>query len=250
MDNLWKEFSLFDGSDSSITIGNLEVRIVGKSGGARIHLDGRALESTELKEGWRDISLPEDYQIRIVPRTPDLPVVLRPDEPIELAVDARFDFEVLLPVWAEIRHTYGKYRKRDDGLLFDLPTRSLKRSWFGTPESGEVAYTWSFSPNVRRTYQRFLMTVPVTIENRSNATLHFERFLLRVIHLGVYRINNQLSTNHVTVVFKGSEQMSQITFEPNDSVARRGGILLSSPRMNSSNDMIRKSFGWLKELAI
>jgi hypothetical protein len=250
VNRVWTEVTLAEGYDSSLSIGDFDVRVIHKDGGARFHFDGRALEGTVESAGWRDVSLPPGDTLRFVPRTPDLPVVLRSDEPIVLGVTAAMEFEVLLPVWMEIRHAPGTARKREESVLFDIPSRSLKRSWFGTPESGEVAYAWSFSPETKRRYQRHLLAVPVRIVNRSNSPLRFERFLLRVVHLAVYRIGDRLATNEVTVNFKGSEQLSVISFEPSESVVRRGGELLSAPRENSGTDMIRKSFGWLRELAV
>lgn len=250
VNKVWTGISVAEGYDSSFSIGDFDVRVIHKNDGARFYFDGRALDGTAESVGWRDVSLPKGDILRFVPRTPDLPVVLRSDEPIVLGVTATLEFDVLLPVWMEIRHAPETGRKREESVLFDIPSRSLKRSWFGTPESGEVAYAWSFSPESKRKYQRHLLTVPVRIVNRSNSPLRFERFLLRVVHLAVYRISERLATNEVTVSFKGSEQLSVISFEPNDSVVRRGGALLSGPRENSGTDMIRKSFGWLRELAV
>jgi hypothetical protein len=238
-----------EGKDFVFSAGDLEGRLVATEDGIRMHLDGRVFATFPDLKGWRDISLPEKHEIFLVPRTPDLPVVLRSEELMELAVDSTMDMEVLLPLWLQVCHTGKKDRKTVEGVLEDIPTISMKRSWFGTPESGEVAYSWRFYPRDRRSYQRHLLTVPVTIHNRSSSVLRFERVLLRVIHLGVFSLGERLMTNKVTIVFKGTEQLSQISFESDESVKRRGGISRSGPREQSNSAIIRKSFSWLRELA-
>lgn len=238
-----------DDRDATFSIGELEVRLIGEGTNVRMHLDGRALTGMPERGGWRDVTIPPGHTIRIVPRTPDLPVVLRSDELIELAVDAGVQFNLFIPMWIEFLHEGKKDRKPVEGSLEDVPTVALKRSWFGTPESGEVSYSWRFTPGGRRSHQRHFLTVPVTIVNRSSTVLRFERFLLRAIHLSVYELQGRLVTNAVTVAFKGSEQMSQITFENDASMEKKGGRLKSGPRERSNGDIIRKSFSWLWELA-
>ncbi len=244
-----EQYTPSDNRDASFSIGELEVRLIGHGDGVRMHLDGRALLGMPERAGWRDVTIPAEHTINIVPRTPDLPIVLRSDELIELAVDARVQFDLFIPMWIEFVHEGKKDKKVTGGSLEDVPTVALKRSWFGTPESGEVAYSWRFAPRSRRSHQRHFLTVPVTIVNRSTAVLRFERFLLRAIHLSVYELRGRLVTNSVTVAFKGSEQMSQITFENDVSMEKKGARLKSGPRERSNGDIIRKSFSWLWELA-
>ena len=251
MENTWGLFPIEPGHDKTISIGDLEARIVGVNEGLRVHIDGRAIQTTAESSGWREMLLPQGHAVRLRPRTPDLPVVLRVDEPVVIAVNARLSFEVLLPLWLEIGHAKAHPRRDISGVLLDLPTKLLKRSWFGTPESGEVAYSWRINPRSQRAYQRHLVSVSVSIVNRSTTVLRFERFLLRAVHLGVYKRGSILETNGVDVAFKGNEQLSQITFETHEHITQRGGgVLLGPPREQSGNDMIRKSFGWLRELAV
>ncbi len=249
MELTWDSVSPAPGHDFVFSIGDLEGRLVGGEKGMRIHLDGRALAGSPDLRGWRDVSLPPGHTVRVVPRTPDLPVVLRSSELIELASNAKVSFEVYLPLWIQLVHTGRPERKMVEGVLDDVPSVALKRSWFGNRESGEVAYSWRFTACARQSYQRHFLTVPVSIVNRSNAVLRFESFLLRVIHLSVFSDDDRLVTNGVTVVFKGTEQLSQISFENDDAILSRGGIRRSGPRESSSSDIIRRSFSWLRELA-
>jgi len=250
MDKTWETFSVPDGHDRAISVGDLDLRFVAADQRVRVHLDGRALDPVLYRTGWQNVSLPELHEIQILPRTPDLPVVLRSDEPIALAVNARLTVEVFLPLWVEILHLRTSGRREESGVLFDLPTKALKRSWFGTPESGEVAYSWRFIPLSRQLYQRHTVAVPVTIVNRSSSVLKFERFLLRAIHLGVYQERKRLVTNGVTVAFKGSEQLSQISFESHETMLQRGNVMRSAPREHTNSDIIRKSFAWLRDLTV
>ncbi|MDA3947664.1 MAG: hypothetical protein PF508_00430, partial [Spirochaeta sp.] len=86
MEKTWGLFPIEPGHDKSFSVGDLEAHIIGAEAGIRVHIDGRALLTATEKPGWLDILLPPGHVIRQRPRTPDLPVVLRTDEPVVVAV--------------------------------------------------------------------------------------------------------------------------------------------------------------------
>lgn len=249
MNKTWNAVELTGDLDRTVRVGDVSIRVISETDRTRLYFDGAALADTEIRPGWNEISIPDGHSLVVRPRTPDLPVVLRPDDPISLAVGSSLAFEVLLPVWVELCHE-PPHRRSGGGVLFDIPSKSLKRSWFGTPAGGEVSYSWRFDLSKRRSYQRHLISVPVTIRNQSSAVLRFERFLLRVVHLGVYQVGEHLQSNGVSVSFKGAEQLSQISFESDEDMRKRNAVRMSEPRERSGNDIIRKSFGWLRELTV
>ncbi|MEX2442857.1 MAG: hypothetical protein WD492_04600 [Alkalispirochaeta sp.] len=247
---MWGTIAFEDPEEVSFTLSELEVRIIHKDDSYRIHLDGNLLKNrVGISSGWNEVHIPPSSALSLEPATPDLPIVLRPQEPIALAPGAEISYRVQLPLWVRLVAVPGRNRKGSErDILFDLPAQTLKRTWFGTGESGEIGYSWRFLPRSTERYQKHLFCVPLIIRNSSQTVLWFERLLLRVIHLDLYRVARQIETNRVTVSFKGSEQLSQVTFEPPASAAQRGAKLLSEHRETANQDIIRRSFLWLRDL--
>lgn len=248
---MWGEVSLGDPGEHAVSIGNLDVRIVRRDGFFRVHLGGSVVETVPVSAGWHELHGGSDgTTVALLPSTPDLPVVIKPDEPIALAAGAEISYRIHLPVWVRVvaRSAEGRKPVREETIL-DVPARALKRTWFGTGEGGEVGYAWSFLPRAREPLQRHRFVVPLTVRNGSQSVLWFERLLLRVIHLDLYLVDDRLESNGVTVAFKGRDQLSQVSFDNSASIERRGGRIFATRRVPANPDMVRRSFLWLRELA-
>lgn len=248
---MWGPLLFEDPEEVAFTFSELDVRIVYKDGSYRVHLDGAPIKHRfGVLPGWNEVHSAPGTVLTMEPATPDLPVVLRPQEPIAVAPGAQISYRVQLPLWIRLVSVPQENRRGIDTTpLFDLPTVALKRTWFGTGESGEIGYSWKFLPRSQERYQRHLFSVPLTIRNSSQSVLWFERLLLRVVHLDLYRVHRQIETNQVTVAFKGSEQLSQVTFESAAGAAQRGAKLVAERREPANQDIIRRSFLWLRDLA-
>ncbi len=246
--SIWGDVELEPGKDRSVSVGEVELRFARNEADWRVGYFGRIVGDSGLVEGWRTVPGTGLAPPRLLPATPDLPVVLKPDTPVALVPGASVHYEVSLPIW--VRVTVAGKRGRDlfTDTLADLPSHMIKRTWFGTPETGEVAYGWRFSPENSRSPRRDEFSVPLTIRNRSESVLWFERLLLRVVHLDLYGTGSGVTSNSVTVSFKGLEQYSQITWGDGQSLIRAGYRKLAGCREPASNDIIRKSFIWLRDL--
>lgn len=247
MHDTWSELDIAEGSEVSRSVGDLQLRIVRSNHIYRIHMDGGPARS-EGVAGWHDAHVGANGRVRVEPATPNLPIVLRPTIPIALSCGESVHYRVLLPLWIRITTDGGMTGYRRE-VLFDLPCRTLKRTWFGAAGGGEIAYVRAFDPQSREAYQNHQCVVPVTIRNSSDSVLWFERFLLRVVHLDLYRMDRCIESNGVTVAFKGREQLSQISFESARTTIEQGGAPLTTSRIPAGSDIIRKSFLWLKSLA-
>jgi hypothetical protein len=251
MKQLWSPLALSDPGESTFSIGDLEGRVVLRDGCYRLHLDGKVVgETGPIPAGWRELHVAPSATLAFEPATPDLPIVLKPQEAVAVAPDQTVRYLVRLPLWVRLiaNTPYEGRRGERQDVFLDAPTRELKRTWFGTSESGDVGYGWSFLPRVAAPPQRNLFTVPLTIINTSPSVLWFDRLLLRVVHLDLYRFGDHVESNGVTVAFKGVDHFSQITFEESHAITSRGGTLLSSRRVYAGQDIVRRSFLWLREL--
>jgi hypothetical protein len=244
--DLWGPIQLPDGGERTYSLGETEARVVRKGEAYRVSLNGNARAVQELPR-WRTVQCSRGAELLMVPATPDLPVVIRPDEQIALAMGSEAEFRIRIPAWIKL---LVRSENQGEESVVDVPCRDLKRTWFGTGEAGELGYSLSFTPESSAPTPRDMFTVPVRIVNASQSVLLFERFLLRVIHLDLYQTASGLATNGVTVQFKGREQLSQIMFEPRTSAARRyNGTHVGTSRVPVERDVIKKSFLWLKDLA-
>ncbi|SIQ01216.1 hypothetical protein SAMN05920897_102205 [Alkalispirochaeta americana] len=185
-----------------------------------------------------------------LPATHDKPVLLRPAHPIALAPGTSVHYQVFLPLWIQVVTAPLGQQILSGEAFLDLPTSPLKRTWFGTFESGESAYQHRFTPLDVPDQPADQYMVPLTISNDSSSVLWFERFLLRVIHLDLFQAEDGIVSNHVKVAFRGADQFSQITYGDGKALRRGGARQCSSQRQPSSGDLIRKSFLWLRDLAV
>lgn len=237
-------------SDRVVTIGSIELRLAKAEHGWKMHLSGPTVAASILATGWHEIHSSTGMTGHLLPATPDLPVVLKPTSPIAVLPGTSAHYRVVLPLWIKIVFLSQSMRGTTNEPYADIPTRLVKRTWFGTGETGEIAYGWSFSPAAHYPLRRDEFCVPLTIKNGSQSTLWFERFLLRVIHLDLYETETGLQTNPVNVVFKGAEQFSQVTYGDGRIHKQRVEQRIGIRRQSSSSDIIRKSFLWLRDLAV
>ena len=246
----WGTLALEPGLEQTVSLGETEIRLVAEDDRYRVHVSGSAIERTATAVvGWRDIFTKPGTSLSVEPASPDLPVVLKPREPIALGPGRTVHYEVLVPTWLRLLEVTTDARKTPrKTVLLDLPTRVLKRTWFGTAESGEVAYGWGFDSRSRESYQRHHLVVPLEIRNQSQSVLWFERLLLRVVHLDLFRVHSRIETNAVTVTFKGSEQLSNINYQSTQDKQLQGAVLVGDRRTEANPDILRRSFLWLRDL--
>jgi hypothetical protein len=239
----WGPISVDVGQDRSISVGELTVRMVRYKTSWRLYVEHAGhIASPSQNDGWRDLRLERAHGLRVEPAVPDLPVVLKPSEPIAVGPAADETFRILLPLWIRI------WSEGAREPLLDTASKRLKKTWFGTPEAGELGYGWAFGPRSVETYQRHQFVVPLRVVNASQSVLWFERLLLRAVHLRLYQNGPRIESNGVTVRFKGGGQVSQVTFERDESMVARSAQLISERRAPVNPDIIRRSFTWLRDL--
>ncbi|TVR67314.1 MAG: hypothetical protein EA427_14080 [Spirochaetaceae bacterium] len=249
--SVWGIVELEPGEERAISIGELDLQFRRTAEEWRLGLFGNPVTAGGAVPGWRSIPALGNTRPNLVPATPDLPVVLKPANPIALVPGATVHYKLTLPIWIKLIVTGKRGREVTTETLADLPSHLIKRTWFGTVEAGEVAYGWRFSPqtdHANRAVRRDEFSVPLTIKNRSDAVLWFERLMLRVVHLDLYQADGGIVSNSVTVNYKGLEQYSQITWGDGRSMIKSGFHKISGCREVASNDIIRKSFIWLRDL--
>ena len=184
-------------------------------------------------------------QPSFVPAAPDLPILLVPASPVVVLPGIEYTASFSMPVWIQLVTVDGQNRKY---RVADVPTKVLKKTWFGGNEAGEPAYRIEVDLSEERTQLSFECRVPFRVKNSSSAILNVERLLVRVIHLALFLMGSDLITNEVRFDFRGREQESRISFQKTTSIERTGALKVTAARTVVNNDIIKKSFLWIRDL--
>ena len=157
--------------------------------------------------------------------------------------------EVFVEVPMVIKILFGNQNRKN--LLYECCSCRLSRSFFGNGENGEFAY-FIESPLLRSiseyNNQDSSVYCPLTISNKSSQNLEFEKMILRVPYLSIYEHENGLIAGPVSIVFKGQEQLSQITYKKALPVSAGSVRLVSPPRQEEDKNLLRRSFYFIKNL--
>lgn len=148
--------------------------------------------------------------VRLIPTTPDKPVVVRPEVPVRVPSKQEALFFVNFPLW--VRVTVGD---GDAVALCEEPSVVLSKTWFGDPMSGALCY--SLRTRARRdiaeTQPRPHRAVcPVRIRNSADRQLELERFCVQVEHLTLYQGATRLWANQLDITFRGDNEISQLNY--------------------------------------
>lgn len=246
----WGAVSLDPGAEQELSVGDVDIMIRRTPEDWRIMVEGLPANDSGIGDRWVIIRSRKETDLHILPATPDLPVVLKPEEPIALTPRACAQYEVVLPLWIKV---FSRRKASDSAAgdpLLDVPTQIIRRTWFGTNEAGEVAYGWKFSGSRRYPHVPGSFSVPLLIRNDSDSILWFERMLLRVVHLDLFQVEGRIVSDDVTVAFRGAEQFSQVTYGRGKGKKANRGRPIAEHRQSASSDIIRKSFIWLRDLAV
>ena len=188
-----------------------------------------------------------EHDLYLEPGLPDLPIILKPEQYLSILPSKRLDAFVKVPL--VLRVYYGTKQKKT--ALTDVVVQNLSRSFFGSSESGEFAY---FLESPLHTdisgYEADNRSIycPLSISNRSLQNLEFEKMILRVPYLSVYRTGGNLVASPVSITFRGQEQISQISYRKAPSAHGGSSELLSAPRQEEDKNLLRRSFYFIKNL--
>ncbi len=186
-------------------------------------------------------------ELKLDPALPELPVVIKPTEELSILPGQRL--ETLLPIPLLLSVTTGSHSSRT--TLWEESVIPLSQSFFGAPDSGELAYSLE-SSLVRRedALERSsdYAYCPLTIANRSDQILHFERMILRVPYLSLYYSSDGIYTSPVQISFKGSEQTSQVSIKKRPMEVDPPMKPAATPRTKEEKSVLKKSFFFLKTL--
>ena len=199
----------------------------------------------ENNKEWKKYIVKNPKYLYFLPVMPDLPVVLKPKNSIKILPKQGYKFYINIPVWIQLYHN----QKSEETLLDQFPVVPLSNTWFGEPDSGELAYSYNhdfFDFQGLATPDPAEALCPVQIINQSPKTLDFQRLLIRMENLSIYRHQDRLIASQTHIEYKGQDQINRISFIRDHSFENLK--LLSNPRNPEKGNILNKSFDFIKNL--
>lgn len=184
--------------------------------------------------------------VKLIPKTPDRPVVVRPEVPVNLPPKQKAIFFVRVPCWVAV--TVGE---PDPRLLCEEPSLVLSNTWFGDPTSGDLCYsmrTRARRHNVDTQIEPHRIVCPVTISNVAKKGVDITRLCVHVEHLNIYLGETRLWTNGVSITFKGENEVSQVAYSRDVPEYEPAAEMLSKARKPLKKPLLKRSLGdfnWL-----
>ena len=197
-----------------------------------------------LSSQWRHYLLNQNSPVQPDPALPDRPVVVRPDRDLTLLPGESARFFLEIPVWFRLSAAGGRKTR-----IFEEPMHVFSKTWFGDPVTGELCYALaarlhqgldSIEPTA------FRAICPLLISNDSDTDLAFEKICIHAEHLSVFRGSRRLWANSLNVIFKGSDQTTQIQIVPAAPDFEKDLVEVSGARVLADSWNIKKTFSMLK----
>ncbi len=181
----------------------------------------------------------------LVPAVPDRPVLFKYKTPLALLPHTSVEGWFVAPTWIRVIVAEAG---GSEATVIDHPSVRLTKTWVGSNEAGEPAYTYADCSNGCPEPAPHETTVPYRIVNSTGALLELQSLLVRMVHLDLFLLDDKLTTNRVLFDFKGKDQESRISFQKSADVERTGGKKVADARTVVTNDIIKKSFFWIRDL--
>ncbi len=207
--------------------------------------DGVSVDASELS--WVRFVTVRNDDVYTQPALPDRPIVIRPRSPIVILPGRRGRFFFSVPLWVRFVSQPGGRVV----TMVEVPTQNLSSTWFGDMETGELCY--SVDSRLLRTMQETDVAdayarCEVEIRNGSRERLQFERICVHVEHMHLYAADGKFWSNQVSVVFKGAEQVSQLSYLPGPPKTEPTAEVVCEPREVLDMNIFKRSFNLIREI--
>lgn len=204
-------------------------------------------EPTDDLSWTRYVTVAND-RLQLSPALPDRPVVVRPAAPIVILPGRWGTFFFRVPLWIRFVSQPGEHAT----TMEEVPSRLLASTWFGELSTGELCY--AIEAPLERHLEQLQMSeafaaCEVTVRNNSRERLRFERICVHVESMRLFHGADRLWTNEVRVAYRGSDQVSQLTFLPTPP-DRAGRVQpVAEPRVPPEHSLLKRSFALIREIA-
>ncbi len=244
----WAQIEVVEGEVSLRQVGPMTLAFRRAANEIWVAVDRSQMEKTDEDTlTWSRWALKQkDAQIQLLPIMPDRQVVVRPEFPFRLSSGATAKIFTRIPVWVGVYTTEIPVHK-----LTEIPSVNLSKTWFGDFLDGTLCY-W-ISTMARREvtsdlYQPHTAISTLNIKNESDEDLHIDKLSIRVERLSLYIQGEQLWTDEMDIVYKGSDQHSEIRMTGKTPSEAKNAILITPPRDAVRHSFAERTFRILKEI--
>ncbi len=151
--------------------------------------------------------------IRMTPRLPDRPVVVRPFSPLTITANTKVTLYVTTPIWLGL--------ELSGHLCKELPVQPLSDTWMGDlTGKGELCYG---SKTHARLNKNLLSKVPhrvltpIVLHNKSTTDSKLERLSIPMPYLSVFLIDNQLTTETLKFTMDPDNGQGIVKIHPSEA---------------------------------
>lgn len=189
----------------------------------------------------------QNHHVYLDAGLPELPMVIKPLVNISILPGQSLRTYIDVPLMLQI--SYGTAKQKM--LLKEYPVQPLSRSWFGDPESGEIAYFLESSMDTGVhpcKEENPCIHCPVTIVNKSSQTLTLDRMIIRVPYLTIFSGKKGFYASRTKISYSGQDQISQIVIQKTPPEVDDKLTVYSQPRKAIDSGLFHKSFYFIKTL--
>ena len=188
----------------------------------------------------------DNRTILLMPILPDRSVVIKPESSFRILKHKRVKVCARVPVWVQV-----SVFSREVFHLIDIPSMVISNTWFGSFLEGELCY--SILSGLRQrfecdTHRQHMVMCPILLDNKSDEELLIEKICLHVDNLSLYIDNKQLWSDETHIIYKGSEEVSQISVSGMPPDGATSADLITTPRNPVKKNFLAKTFSTLKDL--
>jgi hypothetical protein len=190
----------------------------------------------------------EHRTIQLTPLPPDRAVVIKPESSFRILKHKQVKVCARVPVWIQISVIS---RKGFHLTLTEIPSMVLSNTWFGSFLEGELCYAISSGLRQRfesDTHRQHMIMCPILLDNKSDEELLIDKICLHVDNLSLYIDNRQLWSDETRIVYKGSEEVSQVSVSGLPPDEATSANLITAPRNPVKKNFLAKTFSTLKDL--
>ncbi|MEX2640215.1 MAG: DUF432 domain-containing protein [Balneolales bacterium] len=255
-ENSWADLEVRETETRSHTIGPLTIWLKKVSNEIWVASDYTGTRPKEKKTpaqvnvlNWSRWALPQnETHFSLRPAFPDRPVVVKPEYPFKIMTGATVRVYTRIPVFVRIVIT-----ARPEFVVTEIPTVTLSNTWFGLHTEGELCY-WVHTSARREInneiMQPWMAVCPIEITNKQAEPLDFDKLCLRVEHLSLYKMDDQLWSDETLIIHQGREKYSDIEMKDRLPSEAKGGKLITKPRIPIKKNLAVRSFKLLKDMRV
>lgn len=180
--------------------------------------------------------------VRVEPRVPDRPLVVRPESPILLPGQQTTQLYIGMPSFLRIQLKTGNSLTE----WATLPTCQLGNTWFGTYAEGLLCYALPLpaQPDLQDiSSSPGQVLVEIVVKNNQKDSLYFEKLCLRPKHLALFKDGESMRSSRVVIHYEGRKTLSGVNYDRSPGPEHAHLKLLAEPEEHAKSMLARWTFG-------